>query len=276
MRLRINPWVFLGKLIALFAVTYLLWTPLAPAYTEILLRASRVGVWLTELSGDRLWRAGTFLRAGQPCIGNPSQSAKGCGQYCSSSADCPRSIECVGGICQLMCETSNDCRTRCGEQSKCLEVPGAPIFYNHRNFAAMNPPIDPKHIPAEWVIANLVLLIPLMLATPAPSWRARFTRLALALAVALLLQVIDVIVGIKAFYASTFEGYWSPWAAKTYQFLDAFFQSWDTQLFPFAIWAGIHFKQLLGNRLQPDLPAEPVMPPSGKGRAERRRAKKKR
>jgi hypothetical protein len=276
MRLRINPWVFLGKLVVLFAVTYLLWTPLAPAYTQILLRASRVGVWLTELSSDPRWHAGTSLRAGQPCIGPPHKSARGCGQYCSSSADCPQGIECVGGICQLTCATTNDCRTLCGEQSNCLEAPGAPIFYNHRNFAAMNPQIPPRHIPAEWVMANLLLLVPLMLATPAPSWRARFSRLALALAIALLLQVIDVIVGIKSSYAATFQGYWSPWAAKTYQFLDAFFQSWDTQLFPFAIWAGIHFKQILGSRLHPGAPEEPITPPSGKGRAERRRSRKKR
>jgi hypothetical protein len=175
----------------------------------------------------------------------------------------------------LTCETTDDCRAHCGEQSNCLEVPGAPIFYNHRGFAAANPQISPQHIPAEWVIANLVLLVPLMLATPAPSWRVRFSRLALALAVALLLQVIDVIVGIKSFYAATFQGYWSPWTAKLYQFLDAFFQSWDTQMFPFAIWAGIHFKLLVGNRLQPDIPSEPVAPPTGKGRAERRRTKRK-
>jgi hypothetical protein len=125
-------------------------------------------------------------------------------------------------------------------------------------------------------MANLLLLVPLMLATPAPTWRVRFSRLALAFAIALALQVIDVIVGIKSFYAATLQGYCSPWVAKTYQFLDAFFQSWDTQLFPFAIWAGIHFKQLVGNRLQPDTPNEPIATPPGKGRAERRRGRKKR
>jgi hypothetical protein len=275
MRLHINPWVFLGKLVVLFAVTFLLWTPLASAYTQVLLQASRVGIWLTELSTDSLWHAGTSLRAGQPCVGPPFQSARGCGQYCSSSADCPHGIECVGGICQLTCETSNSCHTLCGAQSNCLEVPGAPIFYNHRNFAATNPQISPQHIPAEWVMANLLLLIPLMLATPAPTWRLRFSRLALAFGIALFLQVLDVIVGIKSFYATTFQGYWSPWSAKVYQFLDAFFQSWDTQLFPFAIWAGIHFKQLIGNRLQGEAPDEPAAAPSGEGRAERRRKRKR-
>src|ERR1700688_699487 len=33
-------------------------------------------------------------------------------------------------------------------------------------------------IPAEWVMANMVLLIPLMLATPARTWRERFGKLA--------------------------------------------------------------------------------------------------
>ena len=187
MRLPINPWAFLGRLLGFFAAAYLLWIPLAPAYTHVLLRASQVGVWLTEISTDPLWshahdadlaRHGHLLRP-------------------------PRS--------------SPTSTRRCSAQG----------------------------IPAEWVMANLVLLVPLMLATPAPTWRARFGRLGMALRVALFLQVLDIIVAIKVFYASTFPGYWSHTRDKVYQFLDAFFQSWDTQLFPFAIWAGIHFRQLL-------------------------------
>jgi len=85
-----------------------------------------------------------------------------------------------------------------------------------------------------------------MLATPAPTWRTRFLRFAVALLAALALQVVDVVVAIKVFYAEAFRGYWSPWARSAYQFLDAFFQSFDTQLFPFAIWAGIHFRLLVG------------------------------
>ena len=60
-----------------------------------------------------------------------------------------------------------------------------------------------------------------------------------------MLQVFDVVVGIKSFYASTFPGVFKSFASEVYQFLDAFVQSWDTQLFPFAIWAGINFRQLL-------------------------------
>ena len=98
-------------------------------------------------------------------------------------------------------------------------------------------------------MANLVLLIPLMLATPVATWRERFGKLGLALLIALVLQVFDVVDRIKAFYAATFRGLWGPFATKMYQFLDAFVQSWDTQLFPFVIWAGINFRQLLPERL---------------------------
>ncbi len=224
MRLSVNPWLFLGRLLVFFLLTYLLWQPVAPYYTQLLFYASRAGVWLTELSTDPLWRTGTTLVAR-----------------------------------------------------------GTAIFYSHRNFAAFDPPLPPQGIPAEWVMANLVLLVPLMLATPAPSWRARFGRLAAALVVALVLQVADVVVAIKVFYAGTFRGYWSRRAYNVYQFLDAFFQSWDTQLFPFAIWAGIHFRQLLGSRsaaAQPcgEAPAPTGTPPPPKPptRAQRRRAQRKR
>lgn len=148
------------------------------------------------------------------------------------------------------------------------------IFYYHRLFAQLPQPLEPQGIPAEWVMANLVLLIPLMLATPAPSWRARFIRLALALGFAVVLQVTDIVVTIKAFYAGIFAGYWGPWSRTVYQFLDAFFQGFDTQLFPFVIWAGIHFRELLGDRLGaaaaavPDL--APSAPPPGT-KAQRRR-----
>ena len=78
------------------------------------------------------------------------------------------------------------------------------IFYLQRNlfgctFSPQGMPLTcqmpPQGIPAEWIMANLVLLVPLMLATPAPSWRARVGRLALALGIALVLQVFDVVIG---------------------------------------------------------------------------------
>jgi len=214
MRLRLNPWGFLARLLVFFALTYVLWQLLAPAYTQLLLHASRIAIWLTEISSDPGWSHGTTLVSR-----------------------------------------------------------GTAIFYSHRNFAALNLP--PQGIPAEWVMANLVLLVPLMLATPAPTWKARFGRLGLALAIALVLQVADILVGIKSFYANVFRGYWSPAAAKTYLFLDAFFQAWDTQLFPFAIWAGIHFRQILG-RFRPEAEAEAARPASQRpARAQRRRERRR-
>ena len=52
--------------------------------------------------------------------------------------------------------------------------------------------IPPQGIPAEWVMANLVLLIPLMLATPAPNWRLRVGRLALALGIAVVITSYSI------------------------------------------------------------------------------------
>ena len=142
------------------------------------------------------------------------------------------------------------------------EVGPTALLFFHTRFAQYS-----SGIPAEWVMANMVLLIPLMLATPVRTWRERFGKLGVALLVALALQVVDVVVGIKVFYASSFRGTWGPFATQVYQFLDAFFQSWDTQLFPFAIWAGVNFRQILPERL--------FAPPAGAApegsRAERRR-----
>ncbi len=212
MRRPINPLWFLAKLVALLIVTYLLWSPVAPYYTKILLRASQVGVWLTEFSTDPDWSHPTQL------LIKPEVSPTGV------------------------------------------------LFYQTRF------PRFASGIPAEWVMANLVLLVPLMLATPAVTWRERFGKLALAVGIAMVLQVIDVIIGVKVFYAASFPERWGPFSRKVYQFLDAFFQSWDTQLFPFAIWAGVNFRLLLPERLFPARP-QPVRAavPATATRAERRR-----
>jgi hypothetical protein len=214
MRPRIDPWWFFVKLVALLVATYLLWAPVAPYYAQFLLRASRVGVWLTEFSTDPNWQHPTAM------LIKPEIS------------------------------------------------PTALLFY-HSRFTKFS-----SGIPAEWVMANMVLLVPLMLATPALTWRERFGKLGLALLIALGLQVADVVVGIKVFYASAFHGVWSPFATSVYQFLDAFFQSWDTQLFPFAIWAGINFRQLLPERLFATRTAS-APPPATGTRAERRRQERR-
>ncbi|MFN8640401.1 MAG: hypothetical protein U0802_01580 [Candidatus Binatia bacterium] len=229
MRLRINPLRFLFLLVAYLLVTYYLWKPLAPAYAQVLLRATQAGLWLTELSSDPTWHHATTLFI--------------------DSARSPTAIFYV-------------------QRHLFLTAPppaGTPML----DYLVANPGvvrIPPQGIPAEWVMANLVLLIPLMLATPAPTWGARCSRLALAVGIALGLQVFDVIVSIKSFYASTFAGTFSPVAGRVYQFLDAFVQSWDTQLFPFVIWAGIHLRQLLPGGVA----KEPAPAPTA-SRAERRR-----
>ncbi len=144
------------------------------------------------------------------------------------------------------------------------------IMYRHRLF-----PADMQGIPAEWVQANMVLLIPLMLAFPAASYRQRWTRLGMALLIAIILQVLDISVTVKSFYAHELGAYsyyyYSPWLRRVYQFGDAFVQGMDTQLFPFAIWAGIHFNQLLGRRPVAATPAQQTAPAAADKSAGRRR-----
>ena len=228
MRQPINPWSFFARLLVCFALTYFAWQPLAPYYAQFLLRAARVGVWLSEFSTDPAWQHPTEL------LMRPERSPTGIFYWHRTLFGCKISPQGLPA----------DCR------------------------------IPPQGIPAEWVMANLVLLIPLMLATPAPTWRARFVKLGLACFIALLLQVADIVVGIKAFYSSTFRAAWGPFMARLYQFLDAFFQSWDTQLFPFAIWAGVNFRQLLPERLFA-APTQPPPPPPTGTRAERRRRERR-
>ncbi len=205
MRLGIKPTVFLVRLLVIFLLTYLLWTPLAPAYTRLLASLTSGFLHLTEFSRDPHWHQVTQIW-----------------------------------------------------------VKGTAIFYAHRLLA-----MEPQGIPAEWVQANLVLLIPLMLATPARSYKERFGRLGLALVIALALQVLDIAVTVKSFYASQVGGY-SDLARWWYQLGDAFAESMDTQLFPFAIWAGIHFNQLLGRTPNS---AAPAASPPAQGHVSRRKRK---
>lgn len=215
MRLPTRALPFLARLLAFFTLTCLAWwlTPLPSFYAQVLIRATRIGLWLTEFSFDSTWSHGTTVM-----------------------------------------------------------LDGTNVFYAHRLFARFSPPLDPQGIPAEWVMANLVLLVPLMLATPAPSWGARFGRLGLAVALALAVQVADLLVTIKLFYASNLPGYGGQWRAWTYALLDAFVQGYDAQLFPFVIWAGIHFPSLIRHA---DAPEPPAATSAGESRAERRRAARK-
>jgi hypothetical protein len=205
MRLGVKPHVFLLRALVVFVLTYLIWSPIAPAYTQVLAYLTERFLHLTEISSDpNLYRVSR------------------------------------------------------------LWVQDTTIFFGHRLF----PQVRGPGIPAEWVQANIVLLIPLMLATPAASYRQRFGRLALAMAIALVLQVLDLAVTVKSFFANELgewsARYYSDSARWWYNFGDAFAQSMDTQLFPFVIWAGIHFRQLMGGRLERPIEVVP-------GRSERRR-----
>jgi len=155
-----------------------------------------------------------------------------------------------------------------------MRVQETAIFFQHRLF----PQVHPNPIEAEWVQANLVLLIPLMLAMPAPTYRARFGRLAVALVAALVLQVLDIAVTVKAFYAhalGTYSAYYySGLARQLYGFAYAFTYAMDNQLFPFVIWAGIHFNQLLGRQAPPTAPVETPKTPLAAPRRKRKSARK--
>ena len=211
MRLGIKPVAFLGRLLVVFALVYVCWTPLAPWYTQLLATLTQAFLHLTEWSSD------------------PNR------HHVTS-----------------------------------MWVRGTAIFYAHRLFPTLHPP----GTPAEWVQANLVLLIPLMLATPAASYRQRFARLGLALGIALVVQVLDIAVTVKSFYAGELGPYMQYGATRRwlYQFADAFTESMDTQLFPFAIWAGIHFNQLLG-RPRPVAPVAAPPPTPRTTRAAKRRTR---
>ncbi len=139
----------------------------------------------------------------------------------------------------------------------------------------MQVPQRPPAVPAEWIQANLVLLLPLMLATPAPTWSTKFRRLALALALVLAWQVLDVIIAIKFGYATQIDPLsYAGWQRYLYAFAANLIMFLDTQVVPFMIWAGIHFRQLLGGlRLQkvPIMPTTPTTPSQKKKGAARPR-----
>lgn len=215
MRLGVKPAVFLGRLLALLLLTYFLWKPVEPVYTQLLATLTSGFLHLTEMSSDPKFNQVTDMRVR---------------------------------------ETSDD---------------RSAIFYQHRRFPGVQ-----SGIPAEWVQANLVLLIPLMLATPARTYQQKLWRLALALGIAVTLQVLDIAVTVKALYASEIPGY-GPFARWLYGFGDSFVQGMDTQLFPFAIWAGIHFNQLLGRGAWATTaaPAAPTTVPRGPDRSGRPQGK---
>jgi len=216
MRLGVKPAAFFGRLLLFFFLTYFLWRPLEPAYTQLLATLTSGFLHLTEVSSDPNFHQVTDMRVRETAEGRQA------------------------------------------------------IFYQHRRFPEVQ-----SGIPAEWVQANLVLLIPLMLATPARTYRQKIRRLALALGIAVALQVLDIAVTVKALYASAIPGY-GAFARRMYQFGDAFAQSMDTQLFPFAIWAGIHFNQLLGRGswAPTRAPVPPATAARGPGRSGRPQAKK--
>jgi hypothetical protein len=139
------------------------------------------------------------------------------------------------------------------ERATSLWAQGTNIFFWPRG---MTPPPHTPSVPAEWIQANLVLLIPLMLATPAPTWATKARRCGLAFVLVLLWQILDVIVAIKYGYATQLDPMsYSGWQRYLYAFTANFVMFLDTQVVPFMIWAGVHFRQLLGTLVASKVPA---------------------
>lgn len=120
---------------------------------------------------------------------------------------------------------------------------GTTVFFWPRGYPV---PTAPPSIAAEWIQANTILLLALMVATAAPTWRAKGKRMLIALVLVLLWQVLDVTLAIEFGYATQLDPY-SYNAATRYRL--ALFTNLvmylDTQIIPFMIWAGIHFRELL-------------------------------
>ena len=205
-------------------VTYWLWQPLAPAYTQFLLRASQVGVWLTEFSSDphlpRITTAAAACNAG--------------GQSHRASVFYQRRLF----PARALAAAGHSGRVGDGQ-------PGAAD-------------------PADAGDAGSDLARPLRQARAGAADRrgaaggrrgdrrsSRSTR-------------------------SHLPGAWSPFCRAVYQFLDAFVQSWDTQLFPFVIWAGINFRQILPPTRRCAHPAPAPPRATRRRRAARRRPRAER
>ncbi len=120
---------------------------------------------------------------------------------------------------------------------------GTTLFFWPRGFPV---PTHPPAIAAEWIQANTVLLLALMAATPAPSRAKKAKRIALAFGLVLAWQVLDVCLAIQFGYATQLDpGSYSARARYVYALLTNLAMYVDTQVVPFVIWAGIHFRELV-------------------------------
>jgi len=107
-------------------------------------------------------------------------------------------------------------------------------------------PHRPPAIAAEWIQANSILLLALMAATPAPDRTSKAKRLAVAVGLLLAWQLCDILLAIKFGYATQLDPTaYTERARYFYAFATNLAMYVDTQIIPFAIWAGIHFRELV-------------------------------
>lgn len=177
MRLPVDPWRFLGRLIIWFAGCFLVWLWLGPGYTRFLAVPGEIAISLADRP-TQVWADGTTLYFW------------------------PR---------------------------------GVPL------------PERPPAIAAEWIQANTILLFALMAATPAETWKRKLHRLSLAFLLVWAWQMFDITLAIKFGYATQIDPRaYSEGARYTYALATNVAMYLDTQVVPFMIWAGIHFRELLG------------------------------
>lgn len=121
---------------------------------------------------------------------------------------------------------------------------GTTLYFWPKGFAT---PQRPPAIAAEWIQANTILLFAFMAATPAPTWKGKARRMSLAFLLVLAWQTLDIVLAIKFGYATQIDPRaYTERARYVYAFATNVAMYVDTQVVPFMIWAGIHFRELLG------------------------------
>lgn len=120
---------------------------------------------------------------------------------------------------------------------------GTALFFWPRGVAL---PPQPPTIAGEWIQANTILLLALMIATPAATWEKKSKRLALAFALVLSWQVSELVLAIRFGYATEVDPQaYSAGARYRLALLTNLAMYVDTQVVPFMIWAALHFRELL-------------------------------
>ena len=107
------------------------------------------------------------------------------------------------------------------------------------------------YIIGHWIHHNTIILLSLMLATSGIGFFQKTKRLSLAWILLFFSHVVFLLVEIKCLYAMQF----GKWSRIHYSNFQVYFYYWwkkfigvvGSQSFPFVIWAGLNFRDILGN-----------------------------